>query len=1269
MPAIPGSVRLTGFVAPSDSADTYAVTDDTYHRGGFRPVADAAARDAITEGRRKVGMLVYCIAEDKYYQCTVATTPPTWVEAAFGGDTREGVCELVTVNRDVLPADNRLFLESDAAGSSVTPISMTIDQAAFSLVDDEGWQVTFKVGMNDDGDPVPVFAACSTSEMSIDDATFIQTLYSGQLGDYLTVRYAYAAARRGRFLVVGGKGTWTDDLGGVHVFGSSGAINVDTTMYVDGSAGDDGNDGLTWGTAKQTFGFLIAGATDAIPHEINAVLTINFRNDILARDANGHLYLSNFYGTGRIEFVGTLTSEETLTASTYENDPAVRHGRVWVNDATKAWTPGEWRRHFVKIGADPVYYPIFDNTATKLYLPVGANLAGTPACTIYSAPELLSELVTDPGVKYEFGVYPSIFLAVNNCPFSVRISNLWVDEASTFTDTPFFSNSGPVDITNVAGLSFYASRNNRVWYYGCYFNLSNYGYIFGEYNTDYFAACAFDSLDDTGWGYNSYSHAYGVLSNCVFNRQLFGVYLWGFGTALLQRDIVFRNCDVGILLGNGSIEFVDPFGPSPQTRFDTGNTAILGVGSITRMDGVAAVSWSLGAEVLFGSNDEGTFTDLAAGTLKGRAGLGIIYSNLDFEIFPPNEYDNSVSGLTAKNYQAAIDEVAASTGGAPVTPEFSVTSPRLIVDADHNGEFLAAASVIGGFIYQIDHAVVPGTIVRIGSLGFTLKIRCQADTIIMGTGPFTLGVVGIGFGQPGYYIDLIYIGEITEGVFGWGIIGGSGVVTELDGAGDFTTNQFAFNGYVPDGVAGNALTLDANLQIIDAGYSIDDLRAAYVTSLDETAIDLVDDTDFTAVEAVLYVTEGMGYTIVVTPTTATGNLTVILYQDAARLEPVYTMVIDLSDATTYRSAEAFGFELETAGTLYGTAFVSGVGASETFDIAITALGLQPTAPPTPLPSPYGDGIEDDGLGKPRIAFPSDGGFVFATGKLELKPDLTADVYPTLSAAGVAIANAVTTTTDEDIAAKKRFTAVGMDYLAADGPPVAGTYLTGHEVLDLSGVKWRCISGGTPGTWVLVDFVADASADYETALLTPGDSEVVELITTGDVGYFQQVQVWGFVADPAEYSSEFRARIYQTSSILGREMVWQGVGTARQSYLTVLLPAATTDATVNDEDVFDTDEACVVFEDNNRYELARISSRGTGTISFDEVLVDPSSWAVNTLVCSVAQFDMVPFRNTDGTPANRGRAFLQIRNDSAVNDVTFFIRVLPMSTGIIGEGLS
>jgi hypothetical protein len=425
------------------------------------------------------------------------------------------------------------------------------------------------------------------------------------------------------------------------------------------------------------------------------------------------------------------------------------------------------------------------------------------------------------------------------------------------------------------------------------------------------------------------------------------------------------------------------------------------------------------------------------------------------------------------------------------------------------------------------------------------------------------------------------------------------------------------------------------------------------------------------VEVAPYVTEATGYIVEVTPSTGTGNLTVILYDDAARLNVVHTLVIDLSDATTFRSAEAFGMDLETTGTIYGTAFVSGVAPGETFDILVRAIGLQPSAPPTPLPSPYGQGIEDDGLGKPRIALTASGGLDFdGSDNLVIVPDVTAPVTIALGLGGASVTGAVTTTTDEDIAAKKRFTAVGMDYLAADGPPVAGTYLEGHEVLDLSGVKWRCISAGTPGTWVLVDFVADDVADYVTGSLEPGDSEVVEILTTGDVGFFQHIQIWGVVANPDNYTTEFRVRIYPTSGTYGREMVWQGIGAAHQSYFTDVFPAATQNCDVVDnEDMFNTDEACVIFEDGTRYELARISGRLANTLYLDEILVDPLPWAADTLVCSVAQFDMVPFRNTDGTPANRGRAFFQIRNDHEANEVIFYIRVMPLSTGIIGEGLS
>jgi hypothetical protein len=879
------------------------------------------------------------------------------------------------------------------------------------------------------------------------------------------------------------------------------AIDVDTTYYVDGTAGDDGNDGLTWGTAKKTFGFLIPGATDALPREINAVLTINFRNDIRARNADGHLYLKAFYGTGRISLVGVLTAVETFTATAYQNDIATRGSRIWIQDPAKAWTPEQWRRHFVGLAPGSAQYPVYSNDETTLYMALHTGLAGTPVGTIYAAPELLEELESDPGVKYDFGEWPSIYFGARQCGVPVSIENLWLDEAASWTDSANFLNCYKVDLTRISATSLISSNIVGINHYGCYYNLSNYGYVLDGYSSSSFWNCAFHSLDDTGWGYNSYDHAYATLYRTTFSRQLFGVYMTHGGTILSQEGVYFADCDVGIDFYDSILELVHPGGVAPQTRFDTCTTGIHGQGAIVLLDTVSLLGWDVGTEILFGTDDEGTFAELAAKTLKGRAGLDVVYTNLDFDIEVPNEYDNAVSGLSARNYQNALDELAAR-------------------------------------------------------------------------------------------------------------------------------------------------------------------GAVHLVSFEETAIDLVDDTDFTAVDANLYVTEGVGYMLAVTPTTGTGTLTVILYQDVARLEPVYTMVVDLSDADTYRSAEPFGFELETAGTLYGTAFVTGVVPSQTFDIAVTAGGFQPSASPPAIPSPYGDGIEDDGLGKPRVALPSDGGLQFATGKLKLKPDLTADVYPTLSAAGVAIANAVTTTTDEVVAAKKLFDAVGCTPLGATGAPTAGTYAAGHEVLDDEGIKYRCTGAGTPGTWELADSIAEAQADYATAALSAGGDEMLEILTTGDAGILQLVQVWAVVADPDNYSTDFRLRVYRTSQGYGRDVMWQASGVARQSYLSAILPAAQDYVEVNDEDMFDTDEAAVVFEDANRYELVRILARSAGNMDLDEVLVDGSSWAADSLVCSVVEFENVPFRNEDSTPANRGRAFLHVRNNHATNEATFYVRVLPMSLGVL-----
>ena len=87
MSAIPGSVPVAGLMAPTDSGDDYAVTDAVYGRDGLRSVADNAARNAITEDRRREGMLVFTQDAKKYWKLLASPwlgTDSDWTEFKVG---------------------------------------------------------------------------------------------------------------------------------------------------------------------------------------------------------------------------------------------------------------------------------------------------------------------------------------------------------------------------------------------------------------------------------------------------------------------------------------------------------------------------------------------------------------------------------------------------------------------------------------------------------------------------------------------------------------------------------------------------------------------------------------------------------------------------------------------------------------------------------------------------------------------------------------------------------------------------------------------------------------------------------------------------------------------------------------------------------------------------------------------------------------------------------------------------------------------------------
>lgn len=89
MARYPGGVTVSGYIAPSDTLDTYATHKAQFGLGGYRSVLDIAERDLITDIRREIGMVVYVISEDKEYRLVGGIENTNWKEliTPIGGES------------------------------------------------------------------------------------------------------------------------------------------------------------------------------------------------------------------------------------------------------------------------------------------------------------------------------------------------------------------------------------------------------------------------------------------------------------------------------------------------------------------------------------------------------------------------------------------------------------------------------------------------------------------------------------------------------------------------------------------------------------------------------------------------------------------------------------------------------------------------------------------------------------------------------------------------------------------------------------------------------------------------------------------------------------------------------------------------------------------------------------------------------------------------------------------------------------------------------
>ena len=448
---------------------------------------------------------------------------------------------------------------------------------------------------------------------------------------------------------------------------------------------------------------------------------------------------------------------------------------------------------------------------------------------------------------------------------------------------------------------------------------------------------------------------------------------------------------------------------------------------------------------------------------------------------------------------------------------------------------------------------------------------------------------------------------------------------------------------------------------------LEDGYGPYISELSANSLSLADGYDFILSEPTLVANRGSGVELILTPSTSTGQVTIELFQDSSRFEKVAEHVVDLSDAYSYKYYDVFGFSNESSGKLYGSFSCSGVPVSQTASLSLIANIMQPVEDPTPLSDPYGNGIEDDGTGKPRINLATDSGLELDANGIKVKSDLTSDVYVSTGSNGSFVVGAVNMVGDQDISGEKRFDSLGYIPTLGYGPPVTGSWTRGIEILDGYDVKWRCTVSGSPGTWDLVDTVTEQTDVVSSSVVSDGYTDSVELDVYGNAGQALWFRVWGKTSSgSSDVSIPYSVKIYETTSLNGREMVWKGAGLIRQTSTTSSLPASQTYIEVSDNDLFDNEEGVVVYDSDIRYEFARISGRPTGQITLDEALEDASSWGSGSLVLAVTEFFNVPWINRDGSPANQRKIIIEFRHDgdSSDADIVFYVEALAQSRGVL-----
>ena len=137
MAQIPGSVPLTGKVAPTDTTDTFATHVDIYGEGGYMTVADQTEREAITTERRKQGMAVFQNDTNEMYILQDGVTNADWVLFSGGGGSQDLQSVLENGSQFTLPFPyTGGLLDINYSGATGDPFDPTVNSSGIRIKQD-----------------------------------------------------------------------------------------------------------------------------------------------------------------------------------------------------------------------------------------------------------------------------------------------------------------------------------------------------------------------------------------------------------------------------------------------------------------------------------------------------------------------------------------------------------------------------------------------------------------------------------------------------------------------------------------------------------------------------------------------------------------------------------------------------------------------------------------------------------------------------------------------------------------------------------------------------------------------------------------------------------------------------------------------------------------------------------------------------------------------------------------------------------------------------